>query len=236
MLFQKRSYEAELMDDLNLEGEALHQNLVELEVINDWLGGNAVVLQALNSLRKRTYQPEKSTWRIADLGTGGGDVLRSIAHWARRKKQPIALTGIDANPFMLAYATEKALAYPEIKFEQANIFAPDFSLEGFDWVLFSLFCHHFTEEELVKLFRQVYQQASKGFIINDLHRHPLAYYSIWAITRLVRGSYLVQNDAPLSVARAFKRSEIERLLKQAGIPHYHIQWKWAFRWQVIVWK
>ncbi len=137
---------------------------------------------------------------------------------------------------MLEYATEKALAYPEIAFQQANIFAPTFSLEDYDWVLFSLFCHHFTDEELVSMFRKAYLEAGKGFIINDLHRHSLAYYSIWAITRLAQGSYLVQNDAPLSVARAFKRNELEALLKQAGIPSYRIQWKWAFRWQVIVWK
>ena len=74
--------------------------------------------------------------------------------------------------------------------------------------------------------------SSRGFFINDLHRHPLAYYLIKWLTKLFSKSYLVKYDAPLSVARAFKKKEWEILLKDAGITNYTIQWQWAFRYLI----
>jgi hypothetical protein len=72
-----------------------------------------------------------------------------------------------------------------------------------------------------------------GFFINDLHRHPLAYHSIKWITKIFSKSYLVKNDAPLSVLRGFKRKEWKGLFQQAGIDNYELQWKWAFRWLIV---
>jgi hypothetical protein len=45
---------------------------------------------------------------------------------------------------------------------------------------------------------------------------------------------MVRFDAPLSVLRGFTRSELQRLLHEAGIIRYRIRWKWAFRWQIII--
>jgi hypothetical protein len=103
-----------------------------------------------------------------------------------------------------------------------------------DIIFTSLFCHHLSESDLVSLFRRMKTEARTGFFINDLHRHPLAYYSIRWITRLFSRSYLVKNDAPLSVRRGFSRSELISLLEAAGITNYSIRWRWAFRWLVIV--
>ncbi|GAA4013259.1 class I SAM-dependent methyltransferase [Hymenobacter fastidiosus] len=229
--FTIRARGEELMDDLTLASDALRQNLDELETINTWLGGYRVVLNALHRLRL-TF-PTDRPLLLADLGSGGGDTLRHIADWARRHRLPMELVGIDANAFMIAYATEKASHHPEISFRQQDIFSPEFRRQPFDIITCSLFCHHFPEEELVTLLRQVHEQARVGVIINDLHRHPLAYYSIKWLTWLFRGSYLVQHDAPLSVARAFTRPDWVRLLARAGIGTYTLRWHWAFRWQVV---
>jgi hypothetical protein len=84
------------------------------------------------------------------------------------------------------------------------------------------------------MFRWMHENSRSGFFINDLHRHPLAYHSIRLLTCFFSKSYLVKHDAPLSVLRGFKKKEMEELLNSAGIQHYKIQWKWAFRWLVIV--
>lgn len=228
----RRATEEELMDDLSLASDALRRNLDELETINTWLGGYAPVLDALERLRP--YFPVGRPLRLADLGSGGGDTLRQIARWARRHAIPVELTGIDANPFMLDYATDKAHQYPEISFRQQDIFSPDFQAQPFDILTCSLFCHHFSDAALVELLPKWQQQAGVAVVINDLHRHPLAYHSIRWLTRLFRGSYLVQNDAPLSVARAFTSSDWQQLLQQAGIRQYTLRWRWAFRWQLII--
>lgn len=220
------------MDDLNLASDALRRNLDELETINTWLGGYGPVLQALDHLRPRF--PAGRPLRLADLGSGGGDTLRHIARWARRRHVAVELVGIDANAFMIDYARNKARAYPEISFQQQDIFSPEFQRQPFDILTCSLFCHHFSDDNLVRLLAQWQAQAKVAVVINDLHRHPLAYYSIWLLTRLFRGSHLVQNDAPLSVARAFRRHDWQQLLRQAGLSAYSLRWRWAFRWQLIL--
>jgi SAM-dependent methyltransferase len=232
MNLSTRATTSELMDDLDLATEELRQNLDELETINTWLGGYQPVLAALARLRAQF--PPSRPLRLADLGSGGGDTLRHIAAWARRRGVGIELTGIDANAFMLSYAAAKSAEYPEINYQQVDIFSPAFAAQRYDVLTASLFCHHFTDAELVPLLRGWQQQASVAVIINDLHRHPLAYYSIKYLTRGLGGSRLVQNDAPLSVARAFTRADWQRLLAQAGIERYQLRWCWAFRWQVII--
>ena len=72
-----------------------------------------------------------------------------------------------------------------------------------------------------------------GFVINDLHRHPLAYHAIRLLTAAFSNSYLVKHDAPLSVARGFTRTEWQTIFQMAGLADYTIQWQWAFRHLII---
>ncbi len=234
-MFKKRSEETELMDDLELSNDDLRRNLDELETINYWLGGHKVVLNALQKLLPELRKLNRPI-TVADVGCGGGDMLREIAKWARKQKLETALTGVDANQFMLDYAAPKCHEFPNITFQQNNIFSEDFKQQKFDILTCSLFCHHFPDPELGRLLKQLYSQATTAVIINDLHRHPLAYYSIKAITQLFSRSYLVKNDAPLSVLRAFHRAELEAILKNAGLSNYQLKWYWAFRWQLILLK
>ena len=220
------------MDDLSLSGKALAQNLEELEVINRRLGGNGVVLNALGNLLKDSKVEDEVS--IVDFGTGGGDLPRVIAKWARKRKYKLQINGIDANPFMIEFSRKKASPFPEIQFEGADIFSAQFQSRQFDISLCSLFCHHFTDEDLVGMFRQMADQSKIGFIVNDLHRHPVAYRGIQFLTWLFRGSHLVRHDGPVSVLRAFKKRELEALLEKAGIENYSLRWKWAFRWQLVV--
>ncbi|MEJ8757813.1 methyltransferase domain-containing protein [Pontibacter sp. H259] len=228
-----RSNQPELMDDLTLSGEELRQNLRELEVINNWLGGHKVVLNALDKLISN-YKSQPIS--ITDIGCGGGDTLTSIANWAKRKSIDVQLTGIDANDFMVNYARQHCRNYSNISIAQHDVFSQEFAQQQYDIIVCSLFCHHFTDEQLIQLFRQLHQQAGIAVIINDLHRHWFAYYSIKYITKLFSGSRLVQNDAPLSVWRAFKRNELQELVTQAGITNYSLRWMWAFRWQLVLHK
>lgn len=227
--FSRRSEQLELMDDLTLSSEALRQNLEELEVINTRLGGYSVLTDALVRLGASAVR-----WEVVDVGSGGGDTLRYLARWARRRGWTWQFTGIDANAFMVAYATARSADHPEIDFAQQDIFAPAFAQRRPDIITCSLFCHHFTDEQLVLMLRQWQQQARVAVVVNDLHRHPLAYHSIRWLTRSLGGSYLVQHDAPLSVLRAFRRRDWQRLLAQAGIGRYELRWRWAFRWQLVL--
>jgi hypothetical protein len=102
-----------------------------------------------------------------------------------------------------------------------------------DVIFSSLFCHHFTEKQLVEMLTWMKANSTKGFFINDLQRNAVAYYLIKWITKLFSKSYLVKNDAPLSVARGFHKKEWQAIFEKAGIKNYTIRWKWAFRYLIL---
>ena len=229
--FKHRSKEVEIMDNLLCKGEVVDQTLRELETINRLLGGNKVTLQGIQQLL--IYQ-KPTHLSIADLGCGGGDILKLVADWGVSHRIRLALTGIDANPNIVAFAKRNSEGYPTIKYQALNIFSKEFKETQFDMVVATLFTHHFSDDELVALFTLLRKQTKIGIVINDLHRHWLAYYSIKFITALFSKSAMVKFDAPLSVLRGFTRKEIEALLAAAGIDNYTLHWKWAFRWQLVI--
>lgn len=229
--FSKRSTLPEKMDQPGVATHEIQQALRELEIVNTRLGGYSVILHALNKL-----QLPNETIKIADMGCGGGDVLRVIANWAKAKSIQTELTGIDWNKAMTEYATEKSKQYPNIYYKTLSVFDDALLNDKVHIATCSLFCHHFEKDALVNLLKRMYKMSTVAVIINDLHRHWLAYYSIKYITTLFSKTYLVKYDAPLSVARAFSRKDWEVILQEAGISDYTLQWRWAWRWELIIRK
>jgi 2-polyprenyl-3-methyl-5-hydroxy-6-metoxy-1,4-benzoquinol methylase len=227
-----RSYETEVMDDLNSSGQIIDVTLRELEIINKLLGGNYVTINGIITLLKNI--PNEQSVTLADVGCGSGDILRLIRKKLNALKRNAVLIGIDANPNIAAYATLHTSADFQIVFKSIDIFSDEFKRQQFDIVTGTLFFHHFTEEQLVSFFKDLYARVKIGIVINDIHRHWFAYYSIKWLTRWFSKSSMVIHDAPLSVERAFKKSELLSILEKAGIKRYSIRWMWAFRWQVIV--
>jgi 2-polyprenyl-3-methyl-5-hydroxy-6-metoxy-1,4-benzoquinol methylase len=232
-MFSSRSDQKEIMDDLGGSGKDMDQALRELEIINFLLGGNKVSINGIKKLLQNNAG-YKHPIRIADLGCGGGDVMKEMARWGRKNGIKLSLTGIDANPHIIEYASENTKGYPEIRYQAINIFSNEFYEQEFDIIHSCLFTHHFSNEELEVLFKSFKKQAKIGIIINDLHRHWLAYYSIKVITTIASKSAMVKNDGPVSVLRAFSKNELKNILKNSGLDNYSIKWKWAFRWQLIV--
>lgn len=176
---------------------------------------------------------QSKTYSVIDIGCGGGDSLKAIAKSAQSKQYKINLAGIDLKEDCIEYARNTCSRYPKISLycdDFRNVFS---KIPSIDIVHASLFCHHFTEDEIVD-FIKFCNKNKTVFIINDLERNPIAYYSIKWLTRLFSRSPLVKNDAPLSVLRGFKKKEWCAILQKAGVERYSIQNCFAFRHLVIV--
>lgn len=229
--FDKRSEEKELMDDLECSGQELEQTLRELKTINHWLGGNHVTTNGLAKIMKLNPQ---SSYRIADIGCGGGDMIRIMNEWAESNKKQVDFVGIDANRNIIELAKVRLNDVTNVNWQVQNVFEPEFSKEKVDIITCTLFTHHFTDAELITLIQSFRQKSTLGLVINDLHRHWFAFHSIRILTKLFSKSPMVQHDASLSVLRSFQKADLERILAKAGIKTYQISWFWAFRWQVLV--
>lgn len=202
----------------------------ELDVINTYLGGHAITVSGIRTMLAGLKLPAGKSWLICEIGCGGGDNLLAIRRWLHRKNISARFVGIDINPDCIAVATEKCSRL------NCTFITSDYKLAGLkeqpDVIFSSLLCHHFSDEQLVVMLQWMKVHSRHGFFINDLHRHPLAYYSIKMLTAVFSSSYLVRNDAPLSVKRGFTRKEWNRLMQEAGIAVYAIRWKWAFRYLI----
>jgi 2-polyprenyl-3-methyl-5-hydroxy-6-metoxy-1,4-benzoquinol methylase len=227
--FKHRSNQKELLDDLHISFEDIKQNMRELDVINNKLGGRAITLKGIQNLIHKVAPQQKI--HIVEIGCGGGDNLKSIKKWAEKRKVNIQLTGIDINEACIKYALGQKVN-SGISFICSDY--TDLQLPQLPDIIFSsLFCHHFNDDELVFMLNWMKHNSKLGFFINDLHRNALAYYSIKGLTQIFSKSYLVKNDAPLSVQRGFIKNDWKKLFKNAGIENYTCKWQWAFRWLII---
>jgi len=230
--YSQRSQDQEVMDDLACSGEVVNQTLRELETINKLLGGNYVTLDGLGQLI--ADRKSASPLSLVDVGCGGGDMLRLIHRWSKKRKQDLVLSGVDVNPFIATYAQLHTPPEMNIRYDAVDIFSESFASRQYDLLTGTLFFHHFSAAQLVHFFRQAKRQIRVGMVINDIHRHWFAYHSIKWLTRMFSRSSMVKVDGPLSVLRAFTRRELEQILEEAGIKNYKIRWMWAFRWQVVI--
>jgi 2-polyprenyl-3-methyl-5-hydroxy-6-metoxy-1,4-benzoquinol methylase len=229
MSFTQRSYQKELLDGDLIPFEDIKRNMEELDKINHYLGGHSITLKGLQAIIR--HIPSNQEVHIVEIGSGGGDNLQVIKQWADKHNRKVLLTGIDINPECVVYA-QGLLKNEGIRFIHSDY--KEVTFDNKPHVIYSsLFCHHFRDDELVQMLQWMQQQAQLGFFINDLHRHPMAYYSIRIITQLFSRSYLVKNDAPLSVQRGFSRAEWHELFAQARIKPFRCNWQWAFRWLVL---
>jgi len=227
-----RSSEMEIMDDFTMEGVLFRDTLDKLEIINRFLGGNSVTINGLKNLLKN--QSKNKTITIVDLGCGNGDILRDVAKFGRKNNYSFNLIGIDANLAATEYAKELSKEYSELSFKTIDILSEDFKKQSYDVVLCTLFLHHFKNEELISFLKTTTDKATIGVVVNDLHRHKLAYYLFKLIGFFIKNK-MVRQDGLTSVLRAFKREDLENIAKEIKV-HFSIQWKWAFRYLWILKK
>jgi SAM-dependent methyltransferase len=223
----------ELMDDLSISGPDLTDALDELRWVNRFLGGYAAAFRVLLPFL-RSRRGRKVT--ILDLGTGLADLPELIVRRAARERLDVEIVAIDANEAAVTHAgavLDRRLPGPlreRIELRQMDAERMPFDSGSFDVVIASLFLHHFDDEKAAILLRTMNRLARSGILVNDLHRHPLAYAGIRAVTILLPVSPVFRNDGPVSVRRAFTRADLADLADRAGLEHYIIRWHWAFRW------
>lgn len=229
MFLTRRSYAKELLDNDDIPFEDIKQNMKELDFINTWLGGHAITIAGIKKIIASATKVSHIS--ICEIGCGGGDNLQAIHQWATRNNITVQLTGIDKKKECIDFARQQI---PDERYTWicSSYETADMTIVKADIIFSSLFCHHFSETQLVYMLQWMKQHSARGFFINDLHRHVLAFYCIKVLSKLFSKSYLVKNDAPLSVKRGLIKKEWEDIMQRAGIQQYSIEWKWAFRWLI----
>lgn len=227
----ERVHHDEIMDDVSITDARLSGALRDLRLTNRFLGGYASTGALLDPLFEASDQV-----RIVDVGTGGGDSLADLVLRGDRLGCRVEAIGVDLNAGAVEYA-ESFLdeALPPSLRDRAAVVQGDaldlpFAAGRFDVAVSALFLHHFDRVDATQVLREMDRVTQRGLVVNDLHRHWLAYASIVVLSRLLPVSDMYRHDAPLSVRRGFTREELHVLADHARLGPAAVQWHWAFRW------
>jgi trans-aconitate methyltransferase len=202
----------ELMDG-DCSYEDFRDCLRSLEKVNRWLLGYRPTLAWLERLSHGSRDPV----HIVDVGSGGGDLLRQIAGWARRRDIAVQLTGIDLNPYAARAAAESTPKDLGIEWVtgDALMYRPE---KPVDIVVNSLTAHHLEDEEIVAFLRWMEATARVGWFLNDLERSQRTFRMFGWVAGAVRWHRFVRHDGPVSFRRAFRKEDWVRLLAAAEVP------------------
>lgn len=226
-MFSKRSAQLEYLD-LGSEYytiEEYNDCMEKLGLIGRFLGGNRATFKAFESL---DITPKS----ILDVGCGGGAFTRLLA-----KKYPNAeVVGVDTSQDAIRFAMQnretsvlKNLSFLRLENPRLTGY-----VKAFDVVTSTLVCHHLPDEQLTKFLIEAARAAKHAVIINDLHRHVVAYGLFSFVAPLFFRNRLITHDGCLSIKRAFTRKDWIKYMASANIDQWQLTWEWAFRWILTI--
>jgi SAM-dependent methyltransferase len=220
----------------------------EVALLNRWTSGQHFILEFKRLLSAHPSSAPGEPIRVLDIGCGEGDRLLALAEVFLRSadSRSLCLTGLDLNGGALRQAEARASAWLKshatervhfvwVEDDAIRHLSRDGMDARYDWICNSLMTHHLTDEEVIALVGVMDRVAQWGWYIEDLHRHRLAHWGIRLLTAALRLTPEVQHDAPLSVARGFRRADWVRLTSRLVPPltqRPSIEWRWAFRYVV----
>lgn len=224
--FKRRSYELEHLDRGDYTAEEYEGCLVELRRINRWLGDvGALKRSVLASIAADDVQ----SFSLLDVGAGSGELLRASAVWTREKKLKTRLVGLELNARSATSILEESASFAEIVSVRGDALRMPFADDSFDYVMCSLFTHHFRDEGVVSLLREMARVTRRRIFIIDLHRHRIAYFFYTTIARMFLHNRLIREDGALSILRGFKPRELQNLAERAGLKSVLVQRRFPYR-------
>jgi ubiquinone/menaquinone biosynthesis C-methylase UbiE len=194
--FSARAQVSELMDDLSRPAFEFEQAYRELAVINRRLGGIRAI---------ERFLPAGRNLAVLDVAAGGCDIGDALV-----ESRNCRVVSLDIN----ATGLKRTRRTVPVVGDGTRL---PFADTTFDAVICSLSFHHLTDAECVQVLREMWRTSRGCVLVNDLHRHPLAYAAIWVLARLFSHSVMVKHDGPASVRRAFRPADLQEIANRAGV-------------------
>ncbi len=209
----------ELIDDETQPYTDFQESLRDVQRVNRFLGGTAVLLRPMKKWLRFPGSAEQSSLplTILDVATGSGDLPKAIAALASAQKIPVHLIGLDFSPPILRFAREETQQVKMLRLLRGDAFQLPFADASIDYVLCSLAFHHFGFEGSVSALREMERVSRRGWVVNDLRRARSAWWLFRAVSRITRMNRLTRHDGPASVLRAYSLPEYKALPEALGL-------------------
>jgi SAM-dependent methyltransferase len=224
-----RINEPERLDLGDATESQIVQSLAEMWRINRYLGGLRALTMHLYPLLSNLQRTQKRTITILDLGTGSAEIPCAIVRWAKQHGIQVHMIAVDLLPRHLRVAQKTIAHTPEITLLCADVNHLPFRPQSFDFVISSLFLHHFAPEVLKTLLNKASAIARYGLVMNDLARGWLPLVAFKLIQPIFARCEVTRHDGELSVRRAYTPNELQVIARAACLPnaciHTHFPWR-----------
>jgi SAM-dependent methyltransferase len=221
----------EWLDQGNGTPEAIDQSLADLSRINRWLGG---MRGLAGHLYPRIRACGAKHVRVLDLGAGGCTIPAAMARWARHERVPLRIFALDLRHAHLQWAWRSVQTWPEIALIQGDVLAPPIAEGSVDFVVSSLFLHHFTAAALIQVLPKWARLARQSLIMTDLVRHPVPYWFMKAASPVFARSAITRHDAAVSIRRAYRPEELRRIAQEAGLAQARVFTYFPYRMVLVI--
>lgn len=226
---RQRSPQLEWMDTEDVSAADFAACLADLSVVNSVTLARPPTLAFMRRVARGMAVGERLS--VLDAGFGEGDMLRRIHRWGTRRGLRMELSGVDLNPWSTAAAEVATPSAMGIRYVTGDLF--DLPPGDTDVVISSLFTHHLTDAQIVEFLAWMEARARRGWFVNDLHRHPVAFHGFRLLSAAAGWHRFVRHDGPISVARSFRRRDWDALLRRAGLAGVAVvRWHMPFRFCV----
>ncbi|HXT62680.1 MAG TPA: methyltransferase domain-containing protein [Pyrinomonadaceae bacterium] len=217
--FKQRSYELEHLDKGDYTPEEYEGCIVELQRVNRWLGDTRALR---NSLLRDVEAEQLQTFSVLDVGAGSGELLRVIAEWSHQTTRTARLVGLELNERSAREIVAGSGKYPQISSVRGDAFRVPFADQQFEYVICSLFTHHFRDPQVVGLLQEMARVARRKIFVIDLHRNVVAYTFFTTIAKLFLHNRLIRADGALSILRSFTPDEFRNLGEKAQLKNLSV--------------
>lgn len=227
---KQRALKSEIMDDFTSGGPELREALLHLRWLNRIFGAAGPSVYGIKRLWLQAGKPQKVS--ILDVGAGSGDVNRHLLRWADEHGVQLRITLVDITEEACEAARELFRDEPRVNVVRSSLFQLPES--GVDITTGTQFVHHFTNTELPKVVDCMLKSSRIGVVINDIHRHWLAWAAVWLTTRIISRNRYILHDGPLSVAKGFRAEDWHHLRKSMNLTEMFVAWRPLFRYTVVI--
>ena len=225
----QRNRRPEIMDQPDLDEQQHARALEGLATLNVLSRSGRILWAELRSLARRQGTP----LRVLDVASGGGDVPLDLAQRAQRQGVRLQIDGCDVSPFAVRFAQQRTAQRTDVQFFEHDVLRDPLP-GGYDAVTCSLFLHHLSEAEAVRLLSAL-AGAGRLVLVNDLCRSRTGYVLVWSACRLLTRSRVVHVDGPRSVEAAFTPAELRTLAERSGLSGATVSRRWPQR-MLLKWE
>lgn len=215
----------EVLDDPGADPALIRAELTDLILLNRWFGGTRAVIDALLPL----LPAPGHACTLVDVGTGSGDIPRAVARAARRRGVTVTAVGVDRSPLAARVAVTTGL--PTVVSDGSSL---PLASRSVDFVIASQVLHHLEPEVATRWIRELDRVARRAVVIADLRRTRAAMAAVWLVSFPLGLHPATRRDAVLSLRRGYTVTELDAMLRNAGVNP--MIWRSPIARLVAVWR